>query len=136
MGRGAKVARGALTVMAVIVFTACEDATGPEGGARFELEVSGERFVVHVEGASQIAALEARMASGEEGVVNGDIRSGNGGFNAPWEWHMVPSTVHTADVAIELCDGRPSLVEADLEYWLGTVKQFCPWGAKVVRRIR
>ncbi|HSW31751.1 MAG TPA: hypothetical protein VLH75_19870 [Longimicrobiales bacterium] len=136
MGHGARAARGALTVMAVIVFAACGDATGPEGGARFELEVSGERFVVHVEGASQIAALEARMASGEEGVVNGEILSGDGGFNAPWKWHMVPSTVHTADTAIELCDGRPSLVEADLEYWLGTVKQFCPWGAKVVRRIR
>jgi hypothetical protein len=120
----------------VIVFAACGDATGPEGGARFELEVSGERFVVHVEGASQIAALEARMTSGEEGVVNGEILSGDGGFNAPWKWHMVPSTVHTADMAIELCDGRPSLVEADLEYWLGTVKRFCPWGAKVVRRIR
>ncbi|MHB1191902.1 MAG: BP74-related protein [Longimicrobiales bacterium] len=136
MGYGARAARGALTVMAVIVFAACADATGPEGGARFELEVSGERFVVHVEGASQVAALEGRMASGEEGVVNGQIQSGDGGFNAPWKWHMVPSTVHTADMAIELCDGRPSLVEADLEYWLGTVKQFCPWGAKVVRRMR
>lgn len=136
MGHGGKAARDALTIMAVLALAACGDATGPEGGARFEVEVSGERFVVHVEGASQIAALEARMASGVEGVVNGDIEAGDGGFNRPWGWHMVPSTVHTTDAAIELCDGRPSLVEADLAYWLGTVKQYCPWGAKVVRRIR
>jgi hypothetical protein len=122
--------------MAVVVFAACDDATGPEGGARFEVEVSGERFTVHVETPSQIASLEARLTSGEEGVINGEIRSGNGGFNAPWRWHMLPSTVHTADASIELCDGRPSLVEEDLDYWLGTVKRYCPWGAKVVRRVR
>lgn len=136
MARGSMKARSAAVALAVVVFAGCGDATGPEGGARFELEVSGERFVVHVEGASQIAELEARMASGEEGVVNGEIRSGDGGFNAPWGWHMVPATVHTADMAIELCDGRPSMVEDDLPYWLGTVKQFCPWGARVMRRIR
>ena len=135
MHAGKRAAR-ALAMMAVVVFAACDDATGPEGGARFEVEVSGERFVVHVEGAAQISALEARMEAGEEGVINGDIEAGDGGFNAPWGWHMVPTTVHTADMAIELCDGRPSLVEDDLAYWLGTVKQFCPWGAKVVRRIR
>lgn len=136
MGHAGKRAARALAMLAVVVFAACDDATGPEGGARFEVEVSGERFVVHVEGASQIAALEARLASGERGVINGDIEPGDGGFNQPWKWHMVPSTVHTADMAIELCDGRPSLVEDDLDYWLGTVKQYCPWGAKVVRRVR
>lgn len=136
MVHAGKRAARALAMMAVVVFAACDDATGPEGGARFEVEVSGETFVVHVETAAQIAALEARMETGEEGVINGDIEAGDGGFNAPWGWHMVPSTVHTADMAIELCDGRPSLVEDDLAYWLGTVKRFCPWGAKVVRRIR
>ena len=93
---------------------------------RFEVEVSGERFVVHLEGASQIAELQARLASGDTGVVTGEIRSGDGGFNAPWKWHMPPSTAHTTDMAIELCDGRPSMVEEDLAYWLGTVKQICP----------
>ncbi len=136
MGNAGKRAARALAMTAMLVFAACDDATGPEGGARFEVEVSGERFVVHVEGASQISALEARLASGERGVINGDIEPGDGGFNQPWRWHMVPSTVHTADMAIELCDGRPSLVEDDLDYWLGTVRQYCPWGAKVVRRLR
>jgi hypothetical protein len=31
----------------------------------------------------------------------------------------------------ELCDGRPSFVEADLAYWLGTVGRFCPWASYV-----
>lgn len=120
----------------VVVFAGCDDSTGPEGGARFAIEVNDERFVVHVESASQIAELEARLASGEQGVVNGEVEAGDGGFNAPWSWHMVPSTVHTADVAMEVCDGWPGFVEEELAYWLNTVKRFCPWGARVVERLR
>ena len=38
-----------------------------------------------------------------------------------------------AEVTIELCDGLPSHVEEDLDYWADTVKRFCPWHAKIVR---
>ncbi len=34
---------------------------------------------------------------------------------------------------IELCDGTPSQVEANLDYWVDTVQRFCPWSAKIVR---
>lgn len=125
-----------LAAAVVVVFPACDDATGPEGGALFKVEVSGEHFAVLVETEAQIQEMEDRLDSGERGVINGQIQAGDGGFNGPWGWHMVPSSVHTADMAIELCDGRPSLVEDDLDYWLQTVKRFCPWGAKVVQRIR
>lgn len=128
--------KGAWVAAAVAVFAGCDDATGPGDGALFKVEVSGEHFVIQVETDAQIEELEARLDSGEEGVINGQILAGDGGFNGPWGWHMVPASVHTADIAIELCDGRPSLVEDDLDYWLQTVKQFCPWGAKVVQRIR
>lgn len=37
-----------------------------------------------------------------------------------------------AEVTIELCDGTPSLVEADLDYWLNAVGRFCPWSAELV----
>ena len=36
-----------------------------------------------------------------------------------------------ADRSIELCDGLPSHIEADRDYWLETVGSFCPWGAEV-----
>jgi hypothetical protein len=38
-------------------------------------------------------------------------------------------------VSIELCDGRPAMVEADLNYWLTRVGSFCPWGARVVAEL-
>jgi hypothetical protein len=120
----------------IVVAGACDEGPVgvPAGAAVFELEVSGERFRAAVSDTAEIRRLEARMASGEEGVVSGALRAGPGGVNAPWGWHMDPASVHVADMAIELCDGRPSMVQEDLPYWIGTVKQFCPWGAKVVAR--
>lgn len=116
------------------VVTACDLSTAPDELQTFVLQVSGEEFRVRVSDAAVIGDLEARMAAGTEGVVSGRLVRGNGGYNTPWSWRLDPASVHVADVAIELCDGRPSLVEEDVEYWLGTVKQYCPWGAKVVRK--
>ncbi len=55
----------------------------------------------------------------------GRISPGNGGHNLRWSWHF--SGLDLVESAIELCDGRPSMVEANLDYWLNTVGSFCPW---------
>jgi hypothetical protein len=68
-------------------------------------------------------------------VITGDLATGDGGFNSPWSWHIEPGTVEVADLAIELCDGRPSMVEADVDYWINTVGRFCPWSARVISRL-
>lgn len=129
-------ARWILAALTLSTLAACDDATAPEQNAAFAIVVSGERFVVEVSTAAQAQQLDARLASGVEGVINGELLEGDGGYNQPWSWHMDPATVHTADTSIELCDGRPSLIEPELDYWLDTVGRFCPWGAKVVERIR
>lgn len=125
-----------------------DEATGGTGGGmggsggsgaalpvHYAIEVIDEEFVVEVVTLAQVDQMEARLASGEQGVISGELAPGDDGYNQPWSWHLVPATVHTADVAIEVCDGRPSMVEDDLEYWLGTVKQFCPWQASVAARL-
>lgn len=114
----------------------CSSSTEPAGNPTFAVEVSGERFEVEVASQAQADELQQRLDSGEDGVVTGSLAEGDGGFNEPWSWHMDPSTVHTADMAVEVCDGRPSMVEEDLDYWLDTVGRFCPWSAEVVARIR
>jgi len=48
-----------------------------------------------------------------------------------WSWHVDPQTVEFADFTIELCDGLPSHIEADKQYWLNTVSSYCPWSAVV-----
>ena len=130
--------RVALTLTgALAIFAGCSDdsPTDPEG-ALFVLDVSGEEFSALVTEESQIADLTARMNAGSPGVVSGVLARGDGGFNAPWGWHWEPETVEVADLAVELCDGRPSMVDEDLDYWIDTVGFFCPWGATVVRRDR
>ena len=43
-----------------------------------------------------------------------------------------PETVLMAEFSIELCDGRPSLVQEHLEYRYGTVGIFYPWSSKAM----
>jgi hypothetical protein len=125
-----------MPVAAALLFaaTACddEDATGPEETAEFVIEVEGEEFRVRVTDEATIEDLEERQASGAEGVILGALIAGDGGYNAPWSWHLDPATIQVADFAIEVCDGRPSMVEDDLDYWSDTVGTFCPWGAQVL----
>ena len=86
----------------------------------------------------QATQLAERILAGEEPqkIVIGDLRCGSGNFNGPWNWHLEPATVGFADVTIELCDGCPSFVETELEYWLDTVRRYCPWSAELLRRVR
>jgi hypothetical protein len=125
-----------MAVGGLMALLACGDSSGPgpvTAGTTFVIEVSGEQFRVEVSNATAIAALRQRMASGTAGVVMGRLSSGNGGFNTPWGWHLDPATVGAPDVATEVCDGRPSDVQSNISYWMGSVGSYCPWGARVIR---
>jgi hypothetical protein len=50
------------------------------------------------------------------------------GVNSGWSWHL--ENVEFVEVAIELCDGRPSDVERQGTQFGGG--RFCPWGARVL----
>jgi hypothetical protein len=128
--------RALLALVVGLWLGACDESIfgPPEGAAVFEIEVSGEVFQAAVVDSAQIRLLEDRVQGQQRGVISGELLPGDGGFNAGWGWHWDPESVHVSDLAIELCDGRPSMVQADLPYWLGTVQQYCPWGARVVAR--
>ena len=115
----------------------CSDAAAPDDGALFRVEVSGESFTVSILDGAVISEAERRMRDEDGvGIVIGTLARGDGGFNLPWSWHMLPNTVQIADFSIEVCDGRPSMVEADVDYWVDAVRQFCPWGGRLVERKR
>ncbi len=65
-------------------------------------------------------------------IPSGRIVRGSVPYNKPWSWHIDSEDVGMAEVTIELCNGKPSQVEADLDYWVDTVQRFCPWSAKIV----
>jgi hypothetical protein len=127
------VARTLLAAVLGVLVAGCDSSAAPEVES-YLVEVSGETFRVRVSDPAVIAALDARLDAGTEGVISGRLVAGHGGWNRPWSWRLDPATVHAPQMAIELCDGRPSMVEADTSYWLRTVKQYCPWGATVIRR--
>jgi hypothetical protein len=132
-----RTARIALAALITVVAAHCNDGPlYPDDMAVFEVEVTGERFRVGLTSGAQIQQAAALLASGAEQIVHGTVRRGSGGFNAPYAWHLDPASVTFPDLAMEVCDGRPqSDVESDVDYWVDTVKFYCPWGARVVARV-
>jgi hypothetical protein len=112
-----------------------DDAPAGPGRRVYAVEVTGERFHVALERPEQIAQAEALLAAGRDVVVHGTLAHGDGGFNGPYRWHLVPGTVSFPDLAMEVCSGRPrSDVEADPAYWVDHLGLYCPWGARIVAR--
>jgi hypothetical protein len=135
-------ARRGLLAMAVtasaLLVSACVPPTPPPApvGATYRVDVAGETFTLRATNPTVIAQLDAALASGRVGVLGGELLRGNGGFNAPHQWHIDPATVYVADLAMEVCDGRPfSEVGSDIDYWVDVLGTYCPWGARVTARL-
>jgi hypothetical protein len=125
--------RYSLIALALLI-TACGGDVAflrPAPAQEFVIEVEGERFRLRTTNPATASALDARRHAGTLGVVAGRIVRGDGGFNAPWSWHLDPLSIEVPQVSIELCDGRPSMVQGDLDYWVDTVGRYCPWAARV-----
>lgn len=97
---------------------------------------AGEEFRVLIRDPARIAEAEDLVGAGQRKIVSGRLAPGDGGFNDPWSWHLEPATVELVDIAIELCDGCPSFIEDDPDYWLNTVGRYCPWSTEIVGRER
>ncbi|MCC6032990.1 MAG: hypothetical protein LM561_02805 [Desulfurococcaceae archaeon] len=120
-----------VVLIAAYAYFTWRQAREPAGWL-FTVDVNGERFKVLVRDPSVADELRKMLRGERRGIVIGELRSGDGGFNKPWSWHLDPDTISVADVAIELCDGTPSFVESELDYWLNVVKRYCPWNTKIV----
>ena len=113
-----------------LLAAACDSATDPSSFADFVVDVAGERFVVRTSDEETIRLAEDNRLGRNNRFPIGALRQGDGGFNAPWTWHLDPESVRFVEVAIELCDGRPSYVETHQADYA----TYCPWGARVIER--
>ncbi len=125
-----------VTVLYLSAVSCGGGAPVPPGTVSFVIRLHGfsgsEEFRVATASADFIAKARAQLLLPEAQrslFVNGAIAAGNAGVNPGWSWHF--SDASLVEVAIELCDGRPSMVEANQDYWLNTVKRFCPWQSYV-----
>ncbi len=102
---------------------------------RFSMASDGtgaQDFMAATDDSAVVAAVQSQLAlpPGQRTMfIIGPIERGSAGHNLAWRWHFVPGEWQLAETAIELCDGNPMLVDADVDYWVDTVGQFCPWGS-------
>lgn len=67
--------------------------------------------------------------------INGPIERGTEEYNPDWSWHFVENKWELVSASIEVCDGRPSFVEEELDYWVENVGRFCPFSSRVEKAI-
>jgi len=126
----------AVTASALLVGACVPPPPPAPTGATYRVDVAGETFTLRATNPAVIAQLDAALASRRVGVLGGELLRGNGGFNAPHQWHIDPATVYVADLAMEVCDGRPfSEVSADIDYWVDVLGTYCPWAARLTARL-
>ncbi len=106
-----------------------------DGGILATFNVSGEYFKVWVTNEQAIEDILEMEADPE--IVkhpNATILYGSGeaGHNNPWSWYLDPEEFEMAEMSIEVCDGRPSYVEGEVEEFVDNVGAYCPWGAELV----
>jgi hypothetical protein len=103
----------------------------PKKRALVTWKVGTETFRTYVNLPADIVRVRAAIRAGTAaGIPNGRVYRGTR-ENRGHTWHL--RNVRLAEVTIELCDGRPSDLDDDLDYWLGSVKRYCPWGAVPIR---
>jgi hypothetical protein len=98
----------------------------------FVVDVVGERFTMFVTDQQAIRDAVDNMNGLNNMHPIGVLDFGDGGFNQPWGWHYKPETVAMTAFSTEVCDAEPHFVEENLDYWVNTVKYYCPWAAKII----
>lgn len=135
-----RLARLVALTLFLSALAACGESlpTPPEeldGGVLATFEVQSERFHVWTDRRETIRQLEALEAGDSRATIpNGELRRGPGPgeYNAPWSWHMDPDGVEMAEATAEVCDGTPSFVESEVDYFVDDVGRYCPWSAELV----
>lgn len=122
-------------IFSSLLFSTCTSPMFPdlEGGILVTFDVQGEQyriFITNENTIDQVFALRAGESSA--GIPSGKLLRGQVDYNEPWSWHIDSEDIVMAEVTIELCDGLPSHVEGNLDYWVDTVGRFCPWTAELV----
>jgi hypothetical protein len=125
---------------AAVALAACSSPTAPspdlEGGVVATFDTGGGSFKVFVKNPAAISRLVQIDKGANIGQIpNGRILggSGAGNHNAPHAWHLDPNDIEIVDTTIELCDGSPAYVDANIAEYVDVIGRYCPWGARLVR---
>ena len=104
------------------------------GGILVTFDVNGETYRIFIKNEETIEQVFAvQRGESQAKIPSGKLLRGSVWYNEPWSWHIDSEDIQMVEVTIELCDGIPSHVEANLDYWVDTVGRFCPWNATIVQ---
>ena len=102
------------------------------GGIVVTFAVETERYNVFITNEQAIEDVFAVEGGESDATIpDGRLNRGAACYNLPWEWHVDPEDIRMVEVADAGCDGLPSQVENDLDYWVDTVGRFCPTSATI-----
>jgi hypothetical protein len=128
-----------LACFLLIGLAACGGGGGGDDAntSRFHFKVHGqsssEDFVAYIADPSSKAAARSQLAlpaNQRRMHASGRVAHGSGGFNFNWNWHF-SGVVTLTQVSIEGCDALPSMVAADVDYWIRSGTGVCPWSSYV-----
>lgn len=124
-----------LICLLILALFGCRQPTQTlSGGILVTFDVVGETYKIFITDTETIAEVFAvQNGQSRATIPNGKIVPQPVFYNEPWSWHIDPQDIHMAEMTIELSDGLPSQVEADLDYWANTVGRFSPWAAEIVQ---
>ena len=125
-----------LALLGLVFLLASVGCSGSElslsGGILVTFDVGGESYSVFITNEETIEDVFAvRHGESNATIPSGRLVRGSVDYNEPWSWHVNSEDIVMSELTIELCDGLPSHVEADVDYWVDTVERFCPWSAKI-----
>jgi hypothetical protein len=103
-----------------------------KAGEYFNVSVVDEYFCVYITDPATLELAYKDYRGEIRRIVLGNLSRGDGGFNQPWGWHIEPDSVRLVEMAVEICDGKPSFVEEDLENWL-KIGIYCPWVSDIIK---
>ncbi len=101
-------------------------------GALVRFDVSGEPLTVFITNPKTIQdVIDRTIGVSIKRIPMGRVVRGTL-YDPRWSWHLEPESVTMNDITMELCNAKPSDVEANLEKWLRDVGFYCPWNAEIV----
>ena len=111
-----------VVVIPLLLLSACDQSEVGAVVFEFSIDRSDATFRAAVSDLSLIDAARAELALpvSERNFINGPIQRGDGGHNTGWSWSFIEDDWELVEVSIELCDGNPEDLEADLDYWVDT----------------
>lgn len=101
----------------------------------FTFNIGRERLRVYMTNPQSVRdAIDNFYKINRKNIPNGllaDDRPGKSPYDRQWSWHLKPESIEMAEMAVIRCEGLPSHVEGNLDYWLEVVGRFCPWSARI-----